>query len=52
MHIIIVSVTVSLIKIQLLMILKKGLLTELKKIKKKNSQKGNNIFFGGPVLGG
>ena len=29
MHIITVSVTVSLIKIQLLMVLKKGLLTEL-----------------------
>ena len=33
MHIISVSVTVSLIKIQLLMILKKGLLTELEKKK-------------------
>ena len=37
------------------MILKKGLLTELeknKKIKKKDSQKDNNIFGVGPVLGG
>ena len=34
MHIITVSVTVSLIKIQRLMILKKGLLTELEKNKK------------------
>ena len=42
MHIITISVTVSLIKIQLLMILRKGLLTELEK---KNSQKGN-------ILGG
>ena len=48
MHIITVSVTVSLIKIQ------QGLLTELeKKIKKKkDSQKDNNIFWVGPVLGG
>ena len=54
MHIITVSVTVSLIKIQLLTILKKGLLTELEKIlkNKKDSQKGN-IFLGvGPLLGG
>ena len=43
MHIITVSVTGSLIKIQLLMILKKGLLTELEK---KTSQKGNLQFFG------
>ena len=49
MHIITVSVAVSLTKIQLLMILKKGLLTELEK--KKDSQKGNN-FLVGPVLGG
>ena len=42
MLIITVSVTVSSIKIQLLMILKKGLLTELEKKlkKKKDSQKG------------
>ena len=40
MHIITVSVTVSLIKIQRLMILKKGLLTELER-KKKDSQKDN-----------
>ena len=47
MHIITVSVTVSLIKIQ------QGLLTELeKKKKKKDSQKDNNIFWVGPVLGG
>ena len=56
MHIIIVSVTVSLIKIQRLMILRKGLLTELeknkKKKKKKDSQKDNNIFCVGPVLDG
>ena len=55
MHIIKVSVTVSLIKIQRLMILRKGLLTELeksKKIKKKDSQKDNNIFWVGPVLDG
>ena len=51
MHIIIVSVTVSSIKIQLLMILKNGLLTELEKNKKINSQKGNKIFGVGPVLG-
>ena len=45
MHIITISVTVSLIKIQRLMILKKGLLTELEKNKKKkDSQKDNNIF--------
>ena len=43
MHIITVSVTVSLIKIQRLMVLKKGLLTELEreKKKKKDSQKDN-----------
>ena len=35
MHIITVSVTVSLIKIQLLMVLKKGLLTELENNNKK-----------------
>ena len=48
MHIITVSVTVSLIKIQ------QGLLTELEKKnkKKKVSQKDNNIFWVGPVLGG
>ena len=35
------------------MILKNGLLTELEKNNnKKNSQKGNNIFWVGPVLGG
>ena len=55
MHIITVSVTVSLIKIQLLMILEKGWLTELeknyKKKKKKDSQKGNNFWGVGPVLG-
>ena len=34
MHIITVSVTVSLIRIQRLMLLKKGLLTELEKTKK------------------
>ena len=47
MHIITVSVTVSIIKIQLLMILRKGLLTEVEENKKKKikkSQKGN-IFF-------
>ena len=44
MHIITVSVTVSLIKIQ------QGLLTELEK--KKDSQKDNNIFGVGPVLDG
>ena len=43
-----VSVTVSLIKIQLLMILKKWLLTELKKNKKKS--KGNAFFFGRACL--
>ena len=32
------------------MILKKGLLTELEK--KKDSKKGNNFFWVGPVLGG
>ena len=42
MHIKTVSVTVSLIKIQRLMILKKGLLTELEREKKKkDSQKDN-----------
>ena len=55
MHIITVSVAVSLIKIQCLIILKKGLLTELEKNKKinkkKDSQKDNNIFWVGPVLG-
>ena len=45
MHIITDSVTVSLIKIQ------QGLLTELER-KKKDSQKDNNIFWVGPVLGG
>ena len=49
MHIITVSVTVSLIIIQLLMILKKGLLTELEG-KKKILRKA--IFLVGPVLGG
>ena len=34
------------------MILKKGLLTELERKKKKDSQKDNNIFWVGPVLGG
>ena len=51
MHIITVSVTVSLIKIQLLMILRKGLLTEVeenKKKKKKNLRKA--IFFFGKGL--
>ena len=43
MHTITVSVTVSLIKIQPLMILKKGLLTELVKIKN-NLRKAINIF--------
>ena len=54
MHIITVFVTVSLIKIQRLMILKKGLLTELEKKNKKkiDSQKDNNIFWVGLVLGG
>ena len=55
MHIIIVSVQVSLIKIQLLMILKKSLLKELEKIKKKKKkdpQKCNNFLGVGPVLGG
>ena len=51
MHIITVSVTVSLIKIQLLLILKKGLLTELER-KKKGSQKGNNFFWVWPALDG
>ena len=49
MHIIIVSVTVSLIKIQRLMILRKGLLTELeknKKIKKKKILRKTTTFFG------
>ena len=50
MHIITVSVAVSLIKIQHLMILKKGLLKQ-KKLKK-DSQKDNNFFWVGPVLGG
>ena len=51
MHIITVSVTVFfLIKIQLLMILKKGLLSELER-EEKSSQKCN-IFWVGPVLGG
>ena len=43
MHIITVSVTVSLIKIQFLMVLKKDLLTELEKIFKKNLRK--SVFF-------
>ena len=45
MHIITVSVTVSLIKIQRLMILKKGLLTELEK-KKRFSERQYIAFFG------
>ena len=55
MHIITVSVTVSLLKIQRLMNIKKGLLTELeknKKIKKNDSQKEDNIFWVVPVLDG
>ena len=43
-------VTVSLIKIQLLMILKKGLLTELEE-NKKNLRKAITFFGVGPVLG-
>ena len=52
MLIITVSVTVSSIKIQLLMILKKGLLTESEKFKKKkkDSQKGY-FFFGRACFG-
>ena len=57
MHIITVSVTVSLIKISFLMILNKGLLTESER--KKDSQIGNIIFLlggggwgVGPALGG
>ena len=42
MHIITVSVTVSLIQIQLLMILKKGLLTELRENLKKRSGDKNS----------
>ena len=34
------------------MILKKGLLTELEKNKKKDSQQGNIIFWVGSVFGG
>ena len=45
MHIITVSVTVSLIKIEILMILKKGLLTELEKNKKKKNKKGSQYYF-------
>ena len=45
MHIITVSVTVSLIKIEILMILKKGLLTELEKNKKKKNKKDSQYFF-------
>ena len=52
MHIITVSVTVSLIKIQRLMILKKGLLTELERKKKILRKTIHNIFWVGPVLGG
>ena len=33
-------------------LLKKDLLTELEKIKKKKSQKSNNVFWVVPVLGG
>ena len=47
MHMITVSVTVSLIKLQLLMILKKGLLTELEKnLKKKKILRKAIQFFG------
>ena len=57
MHIITVSVTVSLIKIQRLMILKKvffynRIREKQINLKKKDSQKDNNIFWVGPVLGG
>ena len=45
MHMITVSVTVSLIEIQLLVILKKGLLTELEKKQKRFSER--QYFFGG-----
>ena len=48
MHIITVSVTVSLIIIQLLMILNKGLLTELEG-KKRFSER--QFFLVGPVFG-
>ena len=44
----------SIKKKQLLLILKKSLLTEFEKKKKENkdSQKGNDFFWVGPVLGG
>ena len=54
MHIIIVSVTVSLIKIQGLIILRKGLLTELeknKKIKKKRFSERQQHFLGRACFG-
>ena len=52
MHIIAVC-NLSSIKIQFLMILNKGLLTELdKNLKKKILRKTNNFFWVGPVLGG
>ena len=43
MHIITASVTVSIIKIQLLMILKKGLLTELEKNLKRRFSEGSSL---------
>ena len=53
MHIITVSVTVSLIRIQLLMILEKGFVNRIiKKLKKKILRKAINFFWAGPVLGG
>ena len=45
MHIMTVSVTVSLIKIQLLMILKMGLVTELEKTLKKKILRKAIIFL-------
>ena len=51
MRIITVSVTVSLIKIQLLMIVKKGVFNRIRE-RKKDSPIGINIFGKGPVLGG
>ena len=55
MHIITVSVTVSLIKTQLSLILKKGSVNRISEKLNKNSQKGNKFvisFEFGPVLGG
>ena len=55
MHIITVSVITFLqLKCSFLMCLKKGLFTEIEKKKKeiKDSQKGNKIFWVGPIMGG